>query len=101
MDTSKILSLLPSDELKMLSLLPIWLSAIIVCGVIYSYFRSWYRLRDFKGPWLAGLSEAWLFGVTTTGALHMRLYDVNKKYGAFHDAQTPLPFSSRGLRIRR
>ncbi|KAK3292860.1 cytochrome P450 [Chaetomium fimeti] len=65
----------------MLSLLPIWLPAVVVVGVLYSWFRSWYRLRDFKGPWLAGLSEAWLFGVTTTGELHMRLYEASQKYG--------------------
>ncbi|KAJ5699690.1 hypothetical protein N7536_002703 [Penicillium majusculum] len=66
---------------KLLSLFPILLPAIAIAGVIYSYFRSWYRLRDFKGPWLAGLTEAWLFRTTTTGELHMRLYEVNKKYG--------------------
>lgn len=66
---------------KLLSLFPILLPAIAIAGVIYSYFRSWYRLRDFKGPWLASLTEAWLFRTTTTGELHMRLYEVNKKYG--------------------
>lgn len=70
---------------KILSLFPILLPAIAIVGVIYSYFRSWYRLRDFKGPWLAGLTEAWLFRTTTTGELHMRLYEVNKKYGLSYE----------------
>lgn len=35
----------------------------------------------FKGPWLAGFSQFWLFLTTTSGELHLRLYDVNKKYG--------------------
>lgn len=62
---------------------PLWyyLLTILILSLVYSYFQSWYRLRDFKGPWLASLTEAWLFGNTTKGDLHMRLYEVNKEYG--------------------
>ncbi|KAI2602118.1 cytochrome P450 [Hypoxylon sp. NC1633] len=69
------------DKSKIVSLLPVLLLPIAVFFVVYSIFRSWYRLREFKGPWLASLTEAWLFRATTTGELHMRLYDISKKYG--------------------
>lgn len=58
-----------------------WIAALLIAGTAYYYFQSWSRLRDFKGPWLAGWSEYWLFRMTTTGELHMRLYDVSKNYG--------------------
>jgi len=55
--------------------------AVAIIGVFVYYIRVWYRLRMFKGPWLAGFSQFWLFLTTTSGELHLRLYDVNKKYG--------------------
>ncbi|KAL2867461.1 cytochrome P450 [Aspergillus lucknowensis] len=69
------------SDSKIVSNLPLWLPAAVIVGVLVSYVRSWYRLREFKGPWLAGWTEAWLFRATTTGELHLRLHEVNKKYG--------------------
>lgn len=60
---------------------PIVLSAIAVTLIVGYYVRAWYKLRMFKGPWLASFSEAWLFGATSSGDVHMKLYDVCKKYG--------------------
>lgn len=70
-----------------------YLLTIFIVSLVYSYFRSWYRLRDFKGPWLASLTEGWLFGNTTKGDLHMRLYEVSKKYGLSIPATAILPAS--------
>jgi len=70
-----------------------YLLTIFIVSLVYSYSRSWYRLRDFKGPWLASLTEGWLFGNTTKGDLHMRLYEVNKKYGLSIPATSILPAS--------
>ena len=50
--------------------------------VVY-YFRRWYRLRDFKGPWLASFSELWLGWTALSGTFHTTLIDVNKRYGTF------------------
>lgn len=60
---------------------PVVLSAIAVAIIVGYYIRAWYKLRMFKGPWLASFSEAWLFGATSSGDVHMKLYDVCKKYG--------------------
>lgn len=68
---------------EILPLLLTWTPVAVVGYVALSWFRSWYRLHEFNGPWLAGLSEGWLFGVTTTGKLHMKLHEVNNKYGIF------------------
>ncbi|KAJ5655537.1 hypothetical protein N7507_007487 [Penicillium longicatenatum] len=69
------------ENSSIIPLVLFWIPVIGAVSLIYTYFRSWYRLREFKGPWLAGLTEAWLFRSTTTGELHKRLYDVNREYG--------------------
>ena len=42
---------------------------------------SWYRLRQFKGPWLACISELWLGKAGMSGQLGELLDNVNKDYG--------------------
>lgn len=72
------------ENSSIIPLVLLWIPVIGAVSLIYTYFRSWYRLREFNGPWLAGLTEAWLFRSTTTGELHKRLYDVNREYGMFY-----------------
>ncbi|KAH6656001.1 cytochrome P450 [Truncatella angustata] len=49
--------------------------------LILSYAKSWYKLRDFKGPWVASFSEFWLFRKAITGEMHLHLADVCAQYG--------------------
>ncbi|MCJ1398915.1 hypothetical protein MMC11_002116 [Xylographa trunciseda] len=42
---------------------------------------SWYRLRQFKGPWFAGFSELWLGKAGLSGQFGEVLDNVNREYG--------------------
>ena len=42
---------------------------------------SWYRLRPYKGPWLASFSELWLGKAGLSGHFGDVLDNVNRKYG--------------------
>jgi hypothetical protein len=44
-------------------------------------FRSWYRLRQFKGPLIANVSRLWLVRAISAGTLHLDFQGVNRKYG--------------------
>jgi len=44
-------------------------------------FRSWYRLRHFKGPTIAALTRFWLARKISAGGMHHDLQAVNEKYG--------------------
>lgn len=44
-------------------------------------FRSWYRLRHFKGPLFASLSRFWLARHVAGGTMHLDFQRVNEKYG--------------------
>jgi hypothetical protein len=46
-------------------------------------FRSWYRLRHFRGPLLATLSRLWLVRTVSGGKMNVVFYDVNRKYSKF------------------
>jgi hypothetical protein len=64
----------------------IWIAFILVfiVGVYLAQtFRSWYRLRHFKGPLIATLSRIWLVRTVSKGRLHLDFYEVNQKYGTF------------------
>jgi hypothetical protein len=52
---------------------------------LFQTFRSWYRLRHFKGPLLASLSRVWLVRAVTAGRLHLDFQAVNQKYGMFYN----------------
>lgn len=56
--------------------------AVLLLVTIVYYLRRWYRLRHFKGPWLASISELWLAKTALSGSFHTILMDTNKKYGA-------------------
>ena len=59
------------------------LPAVLALVTVVYYFRRWYRLRDFKGPWLASFSEVWLAKTALSGSFHTILMDASKQYGAF------------------
>jgi hypothetical protein len=61
---------------------------LLICVGVFSVqtFRSWYRLRHFKGPFLATVSKAWLVGAMTGGNAHLDWWKVNEQYGIFHAA---------------
>ena len=44
-------------------------------------FRTWYRLRSFKGPLLASFSDLWLIRSTISGSSHLDFFEVTEKYG--------------------
>jgi hypothetical protein len=65
-----------------------WISlALISSAVLYLFqtFRSWYRLRHFKGPLLASLSRLWLARHVAGGRMHLDFQEINEKYGMFDD----------------
>jgi hypothetical protein len=45
------------------------------------HLRSWYRLRAFKGPFLAKFSDLWLIRHQLGGSMHLDLFEVTEKYG--------------------
>ena len=59
-----------------------WTISVLLLITIVYYFRRWYQLRQFKGPWLASISELWLAKTALSGSFHTILMDANKKYGA-------------------
>lgn len=59
-------------------------------GVAAAVFAIWYfastinqylRLRHFKGPTIAGLTQIWLIRCVGGGRTHLDLQDVCEKYG--------------------
>ena len=58
------------------------IAAVIGLVTIAYYSRRWYRLRDFKGPWLASFSEVWLARTALSGSFHTILMEASKQYGA-------------------
>ncbi|CAG8957256.1 hypothetical protein HYFRA_00010678 [Hymenoscyphus fraxineus] len=49
---------------------------------LISTFRAWYRLKQFKGPTLAGLTRVWLARRVWGGRMHLDFHEVNQKYGS-------------------
>ena len=49
--------------------------------VLVNYVISYRKLRQFKGPFLASLSQYWLFKATLDGRVSPAGADVLKKYG--------------------
>lgn len=65
------------------------IAAVFALVTVAYYFRRWYRLRDFKGPWLASFSEVWLAKTALSGSFHTILLDASKQYGAFVQVTVP------------
>jgi cytochrome P450 len=53
-------------------------AAALYCAVT---FARWYRLRHFKGPWLASLSEFWISKTLYGGHSGHDFIKLNRKYG--------------------
>ncbi|KAK1826547.1 cytochrome P450 [Podospora conica] len=54
-----------------------------VAGLYFIYsLWSWYRLRQFDGPWLARHSYVWLVRTLTDGKFHKTLPELHVKYGS-------------------
>ena len=49
--------------------------------ILLRKFQSWYRLRHFKGPFIASLTRLWLVRCITGGRMHLDFQEVNQKYG--------------------
>lgn len=49
--------------------------------IFASYVISYRKLRQFKGPFLASLSQCWLFRATLDGRVPSAGADALKKYG--------------------
>src|SRR5262245_32831368 len=56
-------------------------SALVAYHVI-STIRSWWKLRRFKGPWLAAFSYLWLAQTAASGKAWKIHLDARKKYGS-------------------
>jgi hypothetical protein len=63
-----------------------WVSFILISVAgwyLLQTFRSWYRLRHFKGPLFATLSRLWLARHVAGGRMHLDFQEVNQKYGVY------------------
>ncbi|KAF5010772.1 hypothetical protein FDECE_3069 [Fusarium decemcellulare] len=57
------------------------LACVLVAHFTSSRFLGWYRLRNIKGPWVAGWTDFWLINRTWRGNLFEELDKVCKQYG--------------------
>lgn len=71
--------------MPLLSLSSTYLALLgFIAALIYlfvSYVLSYRKLRQFKGPFLASLSQYWLFKATLDGRVATAGADALKKYG--------------------
>lgn len=60
-----------------------WIALVAIFIVYYlsTRTRSYVKLRQFPGPWLASFSELWLFRQTSSGEMHLGIAEVIRKYG--------------------
>ncbi|PGH27760.1 hypothetical protein AJ80_00548 [Polytolypa hystricis UAMH7299] len=56
---------------------------VVFLAAIAGWFavRSYYRLRQFKGPWLGSFSKLWMVRSTYHGRMHLDVAEVCQKYG--------------------
>ncbi|KAF2464741.1 cytochrome P450 [Lindgomyces ingoldianus] len=67
---------------SILKLLTPYLPVIIVFYLIISYTTIWWRLRHFKGPWLAKFSYGFMAKAVWYGKMNAVYTEVNEKYGS-------------------
>lgn len=58
----------------------------LLCAEVFvaQTISTWYRLRHFKGPFLATLSNLWLMRAVMDGKMHLHYWEANKKYGTLY-----------------
>lgn len=61
-------------------LLP-YLPYALVFVIVTSYAKTWYRLRQFHGPWFASISYLWVAAVAVSGRMNFKYTEINRKYG--------------------
>ncbi|RSL68941.1 hypothetical protein CEP54_002545 [Fusarium duplospermum] len=59
-----------------------FLVAVLIFWSGVSTWRQYNRLRDFKGPRLAGFSKWWLIRTVGSGRAYLDFWEVTKKYGS-------------------
>lgn len=57
------------------------LLTLVASIVIWQQWRSWHRLSNFKGPFLASLSNLWMANSIAHRRAHLDLFEVSEKYG--------------------
>lgn len=71
--------------------------SIAIAGTLVLFFTLWsalstwrqyYRLRNFKGPRIAGFSKWWLVKRVGGGRAYLDFWEVTQKYGTSHSIQT-------------
>ena len=70
-----VLLSLPSTYVVLLS------STTAIVYLLVGYVLSYRKLRQYKGPLLASLSQYWLFRATVKGQVSSAGADVLEKYG--------------------
>ena len=60
---------------------PYVLGVIFLSYLVASTVASYWTLRHFPGPWLAGFSNLWYIKAATSGESHLYLANVCNKYG--------------------
>jgi len=83
---------------KVLSLDILLLAAL---AILAQSFRSWYRLRAFKGPFLATFSDLWLIRHAMQGRMHLALFDATEKHGILCSLNFSLLMRFANARFRR
>lgn len=62
---------------KSLYLIPFTLLVLFVVSRV----KAWWRLRHFKGPWLASFSSLPMAKIAMSGKMYATYTEINKKYG--------------------
>ena len=69
--------------------------------ILLRKFQSWYRLRHFKGPFIASLTRLWLVRCITGGRMHLDFQEVNQKYGMCGYVMTAMEKISRPMELTK
>ena len=57
---------------------------LFLLASIISTVRQFFRLRQYKGPSVAGFSKWWMIKHVGGGRTHLDVYEVCQKYGTQH-----------------
>lgn len=57
----------------------------LLCVVVFAVqtIVTWYRLRQFKGPFPATFSNLWLVRALLNGRMNFDMLEASRKYGSF------------------